>query len=211
MRRREFIVGLVGSAASSVFNARAALAQSATKRALLGYLTGASQTEAKPFIDVFLEGLREHAYIEGRDFDIVYRFANARYDQLRPLAQQLVEVKPDVIITPTGDTAALAIRAATRKIPIVSPTLGDPVRSGLIASFKQPGGNVTGSSTIVEHLPQKQLELAVEALPGKHVFGVLVNIDAGEQAVIQQQEIEAASATLGVTVLPVPLRGPDDL
>jgi putative ABC transport system substrate-binding protein len=204
-------VGLVGNVASPALSTTAALAQRVTKRALLGYLAGATQTEATPFIGIFLDGLREQGYIEGRDFDMAYRFAGGRYDQLKLLAQQLVELHPDVIITPTGDIAALAIRAATQEIPIVSPTLGDPVRSGLIASFKRPGGNVTGSSTIVEHLSQKQLELAVEALPGKVMFGVLVNVDAGEQALIQQREIEAASTTLGVNVISVAVRAPDDL
>ena len=127
------------------------------------------------------------------------------------MAQQIIDLNPDVIITPTGDVAALAIRAATQQIPIVSPTLTDPIRSGLIASFNRPGGNVTGISTIVEHLPQKQLELAVEALPGKTRFGVLVNLGAGEPAIEQQRQIEAASTTLNVSAMPVAVRAPDDL
>jgi putative ABC transport system substrate-binding protein len=207
MRRREFITLLGGAALST----QAALAQNTTKRASLGYLSGTFETEAKPFIGIFLEGLRRQGYIEGRDFAIAYRFAEGQYDQLRPLAQQLVDLNPDVIITPTGDVAALAIRAVTRQIPIVSPTLTDPVRSGLIASFNRPGGNVTGISTLVEELPQKQLELAVEALPGKVRFGVLVNLGAGEPAIEQQRKIEAACATLRVSAIPVAVRTPDDL
>ena len=207
MKRREFIT-LVGGAAAWPMAARA---QSTTKRRSLGYLSGTVETEAKPFIEIFLEGLRRQGYIEGRDFDIAYRFAEGQYDRLRPLAQQLVDLKPDIIITPTGDVAALAIRAATQQIPIVSPTLTDPVRSGLIASFNRPGGNVTGISTIVERLPQKQLELAVEALPAKTRFGVLVNLSAGEPAIEQQRQIEAASVTLRVSTIPVAVRAPDDL
>jgi putative tryptophan/tyrosine transport system substrate-binding protein len=210
MKRREFVAGLVGTVASPAF-APAALAQSTTKRVLLGYLSGTTQTEATPFIGLFLGGLREEGYVEGRDFDIAYRFADGHYDRLKLLAQQLVDLSPDVIITPTSDIAALAIRAATQQIPIVSPTLGDPVQSGLVASFNRPGGNVTGSTTIVEHLPQKQLELAVQALPGKMRFGVLVNVSAGEPSLSQQREIEAASATLGVDVIWAAVRAPDDL
>jgi ABC-type uncharacterized transport system substrate-binding protein len=205
--RREFITLLGGAALGT----QAASAQSTSKRASLGYLSGTFEAEAKPFIGIFLDGLRRQGYIEGRDFDIAYRFADGQYDQLRPLAQQLVDLNPDVIITPTGDVAALAIRAVTQQIPIVSPTLTDPVRSGLIASFNRPGGNVTGISTLVEQLPQKQLELAVEALPGKARFGVLVNLGAGEPAIEQQRKIEAASATLNVGAIPVPVRTPDDL
>ena len=205
--RRDFIT-LLGGAAAWPFAARA---QSTTKRASLGYLSGTFETEAKPFIGIFLEGLRRRGYVEGRDFDIAYRFAEGKYDQLGPLAQEIIDLNPDVIITPTGDVAALAIRAATQQIPIVSPTLTDPIRSGLIASFNRPGGNVTGISTIVEHLPQKQLELAVEALPGKARFGVLVNLGAGEPAIEQQRQIEAASTTLNVSAMPVAVRAPDDL
>jgi ABC-type uncharacterized transport system substrate-binding protein len=208
IRRREFIGGLVSAAA---LTSRAAWAQNMPKRASLGYLSGSFETEARPFIGIFLEGLRRQGYVEGRDFDIAYRFAEGQYDQLRPLAQQLVDLNPDAIITPTGDVAALAIRAVTEQIPIVSPTLTNPVRSGLIASFNRPGGNVTGISTLVEQLPQKQLELAVEALPGKARFGVLVNLGAGEPAIEQQRQIEAASATLRVSAIPIAVRAPDDL
>jgi len=208
MKRREFITLLGGAAA---LNTRVARAQSGSKRISLGYLSGTIETEAKPFIGIFLEGLRRQGYIEGRDFEIAYRFAGGQYDQLKPLAQELVDLDPSVIITPTGDVAALAIRAVTQKIPIVSPTLTDPVRSGLIASFNRPSGNVTGISTIVEQLPQKQLELAVEALPHRARFGVLVNLDAGEPAIEQQRQIEAASSALRVSAIPVPVRTPDDL
>jgi putative ABC transport system substrate-binding protein len=129
---------------------------------------------------------------------------------MEQLARQLADLNPDVIITPAGDFAVRAIRAATLQIPIVSPTLGDPVHAGIINSFNQPGGNVTGVTTIVEHLPQKQLEFAVEALPGKMMFGALVNISSGETALFQQQELEAASNSLRVKVVFVPVRIPDD-
>jgi putative tryptophan/tyrosine transport system substrate-binding protein len=169
------------------------------------------QREAAPFYGIFLDALREQGYVDGRDFDIVYRFADGHYDQLKPLAEQLVTLNPDVIVTPTGDAAALATKSATQTIPIVSPTLQDPVRTGLIGSFRNPGGNVTGCSLIVEHLPQKQLEVAVEALPGKVTYGALVNVSAGEPAIVQQREIEAAATKLGVKVVPATVRTPDDL
>ena len=211
MKRREFITGLGSAVTALACEAKGVAAQTSGKRALLGYLTGAGQTEAAPFIGIFLDALRDQGYVDGRDFDIVYRFADARYDQLKPLADQLVKLNPDVIVTPTGDIAALAIRSATQTIPIVSPTLQDPVRSGLSASFRSPGGNVTGCTLIVEHLPQKQLEVAVEALPGKVTYGALVNVSAGERAINQQQEIEAASTKLGVRLISVSVSSPDDL
>jgi putative ABC transport system substrate-binding protein len=167
MKRRAFIAGLGGAAAWPMV----ARGQVGKKRALLGYLAGATQAEASEFIKILLDALQQQGRLENRDFDIAYRFADRRYDRLQPLAKELVALNPDVIITPSGEVAVLAIKEATQKIPIVCPTLGDPVRAGIISSFNQPGGNITGVSLIVEHLPQKQLELAVEALPGTSTFG----------------------------------------
>jgi putative ABC transport system substrate-binding protein len=212
MKRREFITLVSGAAVTWPLAARGQQpSQRASKRSLLGYLAGATQANAAPYIGIFLDGLREQGYAENREFEIVYRFADGQYDRLQPLARQLVELNPDVIITPTGEVAVLAIRAATQKIPIVSPTLGNPVQSGLIKSFKEPGGNVTGISMIVEHLPQKQLELATSALPGKVKFGMLVNAHGGETAFLQQREVAAASVPLKVNVVTADVRAPDDL
>ena len=210
MKRREFIAALGGVAASMTWNLQLGLAETRGKRALLAYLSSATQAEASEFIGIFLNDLREQGYIEKQDFDVAYRFADRQYDQMEQLARQLVALNPDVIITPAGDLAVRAIKAATQQIPIVSPTLGDPIHLGLISSFKEPGGNVTGVTTFVEHLPQKQLEIAVEALPGRTVFGALVNISSGETALLQQQEIEAASKSLRVKVVFVPVKIPDD-
>ena len=116
VRRREFITLLGGAVAGWPLGARA---QSTTKRASLGYLSGTFETEAKPFIGIFLEGLRLRGYIEGRDFDIAYQFAEGKYDQLGPLAQQIIDLKPDVIITPTGDVAALAIRLGAEAVIVL--------------------------------------------------------------------------------------------
>jgi putative ABC transport system substrate-binding protein len=207
MKRRAFMAGLSGAAAWPLV----ARAQVGKKRAFLGYLAGATQAEAAEFIKIFLDALQGQGYIESRDFDIAYRFADRRYDRLQPLAKELVALKPDVIITPSGDVAVLAIKAATQNIPIVSPTLSDPVRAGLINSFNQPGGNVTGVSTIVEHLSQKQLAVAAEALPGRSRFAVLINVTAGEATLLQKREIEEASSELGLTVVPASVQAPDDL
>jgi putative ABC transport system substrate-binding protein len=210
MRRREFIAALIGAAGSMGSNLRLGLAETRARRALLAYLSSATQTEAAEFIGIFLNDLRQQGYVEGRDFDITYRFADRRYEQLEQLARQLVELNPDVIVTPAGDNAVRAIKAVTQQIPIVSPTLGDPIHLGLINSFSHPGGNVTGVATFVEHLPQKQLEIAVEALPDNRIFGALVSTGSGETAFVQQKEIEAASTSLGVKVVFVPVSIPDD-
>ena len=135
MRRRDFIKVFGGGAVAWPLAARA---QDARKPALIGYLT------PLPLNPSFVQGLRELGYVEGRDFKIEYRNSRAP-GSLPALAEELVRVKPDVILAGGLDTV-VALRNATQTIPIVSPTLADAVHIGLIASEARPGGNVTGIS-----------------------------------------------------------------
>jgi putative ABC transport system substrate-binding protein len=206
-KRRAILGGIavVGLAPARVF------AQPNGKRQLIGYLAGARQAAASEFIAVFLSALHDLGYAEGRDFDIVYRFADGQFDRLPALARELVLLNPDVVVTPTGEVATLALMSASKTIPIVSPTFGDPVRAGLVASFARPGGNVTGISTFIEGLPGKQVEFALQVLPGASKVGVLLNLDAGETTEMQQQETQGAASTLGVQMVPAGVHVPDDL
>src|SRR5262245_15042702 len=139
MRRREFIP-LLGGGVTWPF---AAFAQA--RRPVVGYLAGAaSPSVVRSNTNLgFVGGLREHGYFEGREADIIYKFADGFFDRLPALAKELVRLNPDVILAPTP-VVALAARAATTTIPIVSPLLENPVHLGLVASQRQPGGNATG-------------------------------------------------------------------
>jgi putative tryptophan/tyrosine transport system substrate-binding protein len=205
--RRAILGGLTGIALTPA----SVIGQPTGKRHLIGYLAGATQAAASEFTAVFLSALHDLGYAEGRDFDIVYRFADGQFDRLPALAREIVLLNPDVIVTPTGEVATLALMSASKTIPIVSPTFGDPVRAGLVASFARPGGNVTGISTFIEHLPGKQVEFALQVLPGASRVGVLLNLDAGETTEMQQQETQAAASTLGVKMVPAGVHVPDDL
>jgi putative ABC transport system substrate-binding protein len=210
MQRREFITVLGGASLAGPLTTRA-FAQAPVKRRRIGYLAGATQAAATDFIAIFLAALKHEGYEEGRDFDMVYRFAEGRFERLPSLARELVALMPDVIVTPTGDPAALAARSASTSIPIVSPTLTDPVRAGLVGSFARPGGNITGVSIIVEHLPQKQAELALQVVPAARRFGVLLNLDDAGGAMILRQEMEAAAATLHLVLVFGEVRVPEEL
>src|SRR5260370_41939386 len=107
-------------------------AQAQAKRPLLGYLgASASASVASSTTSLaFVNALRNHGYVEGRDIDIAYRVAESFFDRLPALAQELVRLKPDAILASTP-VVALAARAATTTIPIVSPLLENPVRLGL--------------------------------------------------------------------------------
>ena len=188
MRRRDFITGIAGSAAAWP---RAARAQNARKPALIGYLAPLSVNPR------FIQGLRELGYVEGRNLKIEYRNSRAP-GSLPPLAEELIRLKPDVIIAGGLDTV-VALKNATQTIPIVSPTLADAVHLGLIQSEARPGGNVTGIEPYIEGLPAKAMELAREIVPGASTVGLLTNLSdpkAGPQA----RELEAAGRERKVDV-----------
>jgi putative ABC transport system substrate-binding protein len=163
MRRREFIRLIGGVAATWPL---AALAQSSPKRRLIAWIAGVTQRTSSPNIASFLKGMRELGHVEGSDFDILYRFSDGYGDRLPSLAEEVVRLKPDVILATAVDTA-VAVRKLTSTIPIVSGALADAVRLGLIASEARPGGNVTGIEPYVAGLPAKQMELAREVCQGR--------------------------------------------
>jgi putative ABC transport system substrate-binding protein len=162
MRRREFIM-LAGSAAAAW--PLAARGQPASDRPLIAYLAGGRRALVSGGVNAFREGLRELGHEEGRNIDIVYRFAEGRVELYPVLAEELVGLKPAVILAGAVDTV-IAVRKLTATIPIVSPALADAVHLGLVASYARPGGNVTGITPYLDGLPAKQMELAREVVPG---------------------------------------------
>jgi putative ABC transport system substrate-binding protein len=153
-----------------------------------------------------MRGLSELGDIEGRNFDLVSRFAEGQADRLPALAKELVQLRPNVILA--GYTpAAVAARTITSTIPIVCPLLANPIQLGLIASQSRPGGNVTGLLFRVEGLAGKQLEIAADLIPNLAAVGLLVNVASP----IDRPDAETAAQTLRVKLLPVEVRAPDDL
>src|SRR5712692_3426659 len=132
-------------------------AQQPTHVHRIGALSGLGTTaERGPFVEAFLEGMRALGYVEGQNLVLEYRAAAGHYERFPALAAELVQLKPDVIVT-QGTPAALAAKDATTTIPIVMVGVGDPVGSGLVASLARPGGNITGLSTLAPDLVGKQL------------------------------------------------------
>src|SRR5262249_862385 len=140
VKRRAFITLLGGAAAWPL----AARAQQTTMR-VIGFLGGADPVGYAVLMEAFRSGLRDHGYIEGQNVRIENRWAEGNYGRLPGLAADLVRRKVDIIIT-QGTPAAFAAKQATTTIPIVMAIVGDPVDSGIVASYSRPGGNITGSS-----------------------------------------------------------------
>jgi putative tryptophan/tyrosine transport system substrate-binding protein len=209
VKRREFITLLGGAAASSLSPPLAASAQPATKRPLIAWLSGGSQNGSRVFVEAFLQGMRDLGDVEGRQFDITYRFADGYTERLPTLAEEVVRLGPSVILAPASGPA-VAAKNATATIPIVTPALADAVHLGLVASEARPAGNVTGISPYVAGLPAKQIELAREVVPGASRIGVLANLNDAK-APPQWEELEAAGRKLGLNVVLADAHAPDDL
>ena len=143
--------------------------------------------------------MRDLGYYGGRNIDIVYRFAENHLERLDALAEELVRLKPAVIMAPAM-AEAVAARKATGTIPIVSAALADPLNLGLVASVARPGGNVTGIMPDVDALPVKQFELAREIVPAAGSVGILGNMN-DPKAPSQRRELEEAAAAQGVKLV----------
>ena len=189
----------------------AAHAQQAAKPPRIGCLRegSASDAAAAPLFEAFRQGLRERGWLEGQNVAIEYRLAEGRRDRLPDLAAELVRLKVDVIFAPST-AATVAAHNATRTIPIIMASFGDPVGRGIIASLARPGGNVTGLSYSVElGIVGKQLELLKEVVP--KVSRVAVLGDPGHpQYGSQLREAEVASRSLRVQLQVVEARGPSE-
>jgi putative tryptophan/tyrosine transport system substrate-binding protein len=191
MRRRAFIAGLGGAAASSLFWPRAARAQQ-TATPVIGFLSSLARNERPNVVDAFRRGLDEAGYPEGRNVAIEYRFADNQYDRLPALAAELVGRNVSVIAATGGSNAIAAAKAATTSIPIVFTYGGDAVRAGYVASLNRPGGNITGVTFFNPALSAKALELMDGFVPAPAIVGLMINPRNRESERVLLEAREAA-------------------
>jgi len=206
VKRRQFIGGF---AVVAVLRPVGGVAQVASKRPLVAYLVGGSKSAADRYFGGFSQGMRELGYVAGGDYAFEGRFADGDLTRIPALSEELVSLKPDVIVSGTM-AGVTAIKKLTDTIPILSPSLVDPVGFGFAASHARPGGNVTGVLLTVEDLPSKQLALTVELAPGARKVGVLVNVN-NPNVPPQRRNMEIAAHALGVTLLAAEVALPEDL
>jgi ABC-type uncharacterized transport system substrate-binding protein len=169
--RRAFLGGLVLGVLAASFAAEA----QTEKKARIGVLmlpprAGAGGT----YIQALREGLRDLGYVEGQNVLLEIRWAEGRPDLLPDLAAELLNTRPDVLVT-SGSEAILTLKRATDVVPIIMATVMDPVALGIAASLAQPGGNLTGLAILSPELTAKRLELLKEVVPRLARVAVLWN------------------------------------
>jgi putative ABC transport system substrate-binding protein len=173
MRRREFITAL-GGVATTAWPLMLGAQQSA--RPVVGFLHGGLKVESAHVVGGFGKGLSEAGFVEGRNIEIQYRFAEGFYDRVPALTAELVSRHVDVLAAVGGVQTALAAKSASAStIPVVFGNGSDPVQFGLVGSLNRPGGNITGISYFTATLEAKRLGLLSELVPATGVFGILVN------------------------------------
>jgi len=185
-----------------------AQAQSKMPRVGILFIGGRDQ----PHLEAFKQGLRERGYSEGKNIVLDYRYAEGKVDRLPALATELVQLKVDVIVTTSGNSARAAAQA-TKTIPIVLTTGADPVKSGLADGLAKPGHNVTGLSIIEEDLSGKRVEILKETFPKITRLAYLWNPIAVSYSAADTtsgnpsyDEAEKITKTVGVQLLPYKVR-----
>ncbi|HEY8185744.1 MAG TPA: ABC transporter substrate-binding protein [Pyrinomonadaceae bacterium] len=160
-------------------------------------------------LEAFRQGLRDLGYVERKNIAIEYRYAEGELDRLPGLADELARMKVDVIVV-SSTPAVLAARNATKEIPIVFHTIGDPVASGVVASLARPGGNITGLTMGGAELYGKRLELLKETIPKLSRAAILWN---PTRTGIKQNvdETQTAARVLKLQVQSLKIRNPEDI
>ena len=176
----------------------------------IGYVSGTGDlSNPGPYVEALRQGLRDLGYTDGKNIVIEYRGAEGKLERVPSIVNELVQLEVDVLVVPIR-SAILAAKHATKTIPIVMVTGGDPVATGLIDSLARPGGNLTGISTLNRELIGKRLELLTEVIPKLSRVGLLQNQD--EQTApdnLKEHETAARALKIQVQHLQVSGQNPD--
>ena len=205
MRRRGFLFGCVGLLARPP----CALAQSEKRVWRIGYFGRASAQADVGGLAGFRAGMLALRWIEGRDYVVDPRYANGVAQALPALADELVAIQPDLLLT-VADAPTRLFAQRTKTIPIVFAIASDPVGNGFAASLRRPGGNATGLTSLSTELSAKRLQLLKEAFPRVAHVALLFEPDNVGSA-SQAKEIEGAAPRLGMRITAIELRLPADI
>jgi putative ABC transport system substrate-binding protein len=203
LRRREFTTGLGGAAAWPL----AATAQQRDRVRRIGVLMVGNENDpgSNPFIPAFTQALADLGWTVGRNLRMDLRLTVAETNRIRALAQELVGLQPDIILTNSTPTTA-AVQRETRTIPIVFASVSDPVAQHIVARLDRPSGNITGFATFEASLGGKWLELLSEIAPGLKRAAIMFNPDTSPLSAYMPS-LETAARSLKVELIMLPVHG----
>jgi putative ABC transport system substrate-binding protein len=199
MKRREFITLVGGAVATWPLDVRA----QHSAMSVIGFLGPGPAAAYLPRLDALRAGLRDLGYVEGKNIVFEFRWAE-RVEQLPEMAAELVRMKVDIILA-SSSTYVEAARRATKTIPIVFALHADPVGVGHVASLARAGGNITGLSTLLTDLAEKELQIFKETVPQTTRIGILWNPTTPSHGPAVQA-VEAVEKKLAVQLLLVAAR-----
>jgi putative ABC transport system substrate-binding protein len=202
LRRRDFITLLGGAAASWPLAARA---QPADRVRRIGVLMQGEENDPQEmrYYFAFTQALADLGWADGRNLRVDLRWGGADTNRMRALAQALVGLPPDIILT-WGTPATVALQRETPTIPIVFANVTDPVASGLVPRLDRPSGNITGFASLEASLGGKWLELLSEIAPGLKRAAIIFNPDmAVASAYMPSIETGARSLKVAPIITPV--------
>jgi len=185
-------------------------AQQPTQVPRIGLLSSFLPSDSAGWHEAFRQGLRDLGWVEGKNYSIEYRIAEGRIERLPDLAADLVRLKVDVIVASTTPES-LAAKRATRTIPIVMASVGDPVATGLVESLARPGGNITGLSQMGPDLAGKRLALLKEMVPKLSRAAVLWDPNPKDaSSTLTWKDLQLPARDLGVQLHSLEVRSRDE-
>ena len=151
----------------------AAQAQPAARKARIAFFSGGQSdpVNLRNMAEPLRQGLRELGWVEGQNLTIEFRWADAKYERLPGLLDELLRLEPDALVT-VGPRPALLAKDAVKAIPVVAVAVDDPVQMGQIASYTRPGGNITGITVAYDGILQKRLQLLKDIVPAARRFAI---------------------------------------
>jgi len=182
-------------------------AQQAKKIPWIGFLGNSTAALEANLIGPFRDGLRALGYIEGQNIIIEYRWAEGKYERCPELVGELAGLKVEILVA-AGTPAAVAVKKTAPTIPLVMIAFGDPIGTGLIASLAQPGGNITGLSSIAVDLEGKRLELLREVIPKLAHVAVFKN-PANAFHALSEREVQTAARAFKIRVFSLGVQSPE--
>jgi putative ABC transport system substrate-binding protein len=207
MKRRDFLI-----TGTALVLTGPASAQPAKRVRSIGSLGNLPPTDsaARPPWEQFLAALREQGWIEGENLVVEARWADGRPERYPQLANELIALKPEVIVAFGGSFPTQILKERTTSIPIVMLNTSYPVEAGFVESLARPGGNITGITNQLQDLNLKYVELMRELAPGLRRFGLIWEPDnLGSR--LSTEEFQDGAPAIGVTLVSAPLRAPGDL